>query len=54
MLKNSSKIFNKRGRSMDKVPILVMDVKEGRKEGRERRKERERNLPFPRCEEGGC
>ena len=54
MLKNSSKIFNKRGRSMDKVPILVMDVKEGRKEGRERRKERERNLPFSRCEEGGC
>ena len=34
MLKNLSKIFNKKGRSMDKVPIHVMDVKEGRKEER--------------------
>ena len=32
MLKNLSKIFNERGRSMDKVPIHIMDVKEGRRE----------------------
>ena len=33
-MKKSSKIFIERNRSMDKVPMCVMDVKEGRKEER--------------------
>ena len=35
MLKYSSKKFNKGGRSMDKVPICILEVKERRKEERE-------------------
>ena len=33
-MKKSSKIFIERNRSMDKVPMCVMDVKEGKKDGR--------------------